>query len=124
MLTRLICAALACEAVFTSIGAALSVQEKRGEDLFLRRCSGCNAPDLNKEGPRLRGVYGRKAASVPDFLYSEALRKTDLRWDESSLDRWLTDPDAMVPDTDMAFRLIDGEERKAVIAYLKSLGSH
>ncbi len=104
-------------------GAALSVQEKRGEDLFLRRCSGCHALDLNKEGPRLRGVYGRKAAGVPDFVYSEALKKVDVRWDEASLDRWLTDPDAMAHDTDMAFRLVDGEERKAVVAYLRSLGS-
>jgi cytochrome c len=119
MAARILLVVMAFEAVL----AALSVQEKRGEDLFLRRCSGCHAPDLNKEGPRLRGVYGRKAAGVPDFAYSEALKKTNLRWDESSLDRWLTDPDAMAPDTDMGFRLVDGEERKAVIAYLKSLGN-
>ncbi len=118
MRMRLFCVALAFEAVL----AAMSVQEKRGEDLFLRRCSGCHALDLNKEGPRLGGVYGRKAASVPDFVYSHALKKADVRWDEATLDRWLTDPDAMAPDTDMAFRLVDGEERKAVIAYLKSLG--
>lgn len=73
------------------------------------------------EGPRLRGVYGRKAASVPDFAYSEGLRKTDIRWDDRSLDRWLSDPASMVTDTDMAFRLADEVERKAVIAYLKSL---
>jgi len=76
---------------------------------------------LNKEGPRLRGVYGRKAASVPDFGYSEGLRKTDIRWDDRSLDRWLSDPASMVTDTDMAFRLADEVERKAVIAHLKSL---
>jgi cytochrome c len=116
---RLFCVVLACEAML----AAMSVQEKRGEDLFLRRCSGCHALDLNKEGPRLRGVYGRKAASIQGFGYSDALKKADFRWNEASLDRWLTDPDAMAPDTDMAFRLADGEERKSVIAYLKSLGS-
>jgi cytochrome c len=44
-------------------------------------------------------------------------------WDDESLNRWLSDPDAMVPDTDMAFRMADGEERKVVIAYLKSLGN-
>ena len=89
----------------------------------MRRCSGCHAPDLNKEGPRLRGVYMRKAAGVAGFGYSEALKKAAIRWDDASLDRWLRDPDAMVPNTDMAFRLADGEERKAVIAYLKSLGN-
>ena len=102
---------------------AWSTPEEHGKELFERRCAGCHAPDLNKEGPRLRGVYGRNAAGVPDFSYSEALKKANIRWDDASLDRWLTDPDAMVPDTDMAFRMADGEERKAVIAYLKSLGT-
>jgi cytochrome c len=101
---------------------ALSAPEEHGKDLFVRRCSGCHSPELNKEGPRLRGVYGRKAASVPDFSYSEALKKSGILWNDASLDKWLSDPDAMAPDTDMAFRLADGEERKAVIDYLKSLG--
>jgi cytochrome c len=49
------------------------------------------------------------------------LKRAGIRWDDASLDRWLSDPDAMAPDTDMAFRVADGEERKAVIAYLKSV---
>jgi cytochrome c len=100
---------------------ALKTPEERGQDLFVRRCSGCHAPAVNKEGPRLRGLYGRKAASVADFTYSDSLKKADVRWDEVSLNRWLTDPASMVPDTDMEFRLTDPEERKAVIAYLKTL---
>jgi cytochrome c len=117
MLIRIVCAGLAGAAILL----ALSNQEERGKDLFVRRCSGCHAPDVNKEGPRLRGVLGRKAAAVADFTYSDALKKTGVRWDEPTLDRWLSDPDAMAPDTDMAFRLKDAEERKSVIAYLKTL---
>ena len=101
--------------------AEVPSKEEQGKALFARRCSGCHAPDLNKEGPRLRGVFGRDAASIPDFAYSEALKKVRIRWDEATLEQWLSDPDTMVPDTDMAFSLKDGEERKAVIAYLKSL---
>jgi|ERR1700722_900344 cytochrome c len=100
---------------------AFSTPEQTGKELFVRRCSGCHAPDIDKEGPRLRGVYGRKAAAVQGFAYSEALKKTSIRWDDTTLEHWLSDPDAMVPDTDMAFRLSNGEERKAVIAYLKTL---
>lgn len=100
---------------------AFSGPEEKGKEIFVRRCSGCHAPDLNKEGPRLRGVYGSKAASRRGFAYSDALTKTNIRWDGASLDRWLSDPEAMVPDTDMAFRLADEKEREAVIAYLKSL---
>ena len=117
MLTKILCSAVAGGAILL----ALTTQEERGKDLFMRRCSGCHALDLNKEGPRLRNVYGRKAASAPGFSYSEALKKLDLRWDEARLDRWLSDPDSMAPDTDMGFRLADAEERNALIAYLKSL---
>jgi cytochrome c len=102
--------------------AASSAAESRGKELFARRCSGCHAVDINKEGPRLRGVFGRRTADVADFAYSDGLKKLGLRWDETSLDRWLSDPEAMVPDTDMAFRMADGGERRAVIAYLRSLG--
>ena len=119
MLAKFLIAALAGGTILP----AFNTPEERGKDLFARRCSGCHALDSNKEGPRLRGVYGRKAAAAPGFPYSEALKKLAIRWDDASLDRWLSDPDAMAPDTDMAFHLADGEERKAVIAYLKSLGN-
>ena len=107
-------------AIFLIFLAFVTPQEQ-GKEIFIRRCSGCHAADINKEGPSLRGVYGRKSASAPGFGYSEALKKTSIRWDDQTLDRWLTDPDAMVPDTDMAFRVADSAERKAVIAYLKTL---
>ncbi len=117
MLIKISCAAVASGMILL----AWATPEERGKDLFVRRCSGCHAPDLNKEGPRLRGVYRRKAASVPGFAFSDALKKANISWDDSNLDKWLNDPDAMVPDTDMAFRLADKEERTAVIAYLKGL---
>lgn len=92
-----------------------------GKDLFLRRCSGCHAPDKDKEGPRLRGVYGRASGSVASFPYSDGLKKAGLTWDQQTLDRWLTNPEALVPDTDMAFHVRNAEERRAIIDYLKSL---
>jgi cytochrome c len=115
-------AGLIAEALLLAFSTPAQTEElKDGKDLFARRCSGCHASDVNKEGPRLRGVYGRKAASLPDFSYSDALKKLNLHWDDATLDRWLTDPDAMAPDTDMSFRLSAVEERKAVIAFLKQL---
>jgi cytochrome c len=117
MLSRLLCSAAAAGLILL----AANPREERGRDLFLRRCSGCHDLDLNKEGPRLRGVFGRKAAAASGFTYSDAVKKLDLRWDEATLDRWLSDPDAMAPKTDMEFRLAASEEREAVIAYLKGL---
>jgi cytochrome c len=117
MLKKILFAAAAGAAMLL----ALDTQEERGKDVFVRRCSGCHAPDVNKEGPRLRGVYGRKAAALAGFTYSDALKKTGIQWDDANLDRWLTDPETVAPDSDMAFRLINPEERKTVIAYLKTL---
>jgi cytochrome c len=118
--TSILCATLAGGTILL----AFATPEDRGKDVFIRRCSGCHATDLNKEGPQLRGIVGRKAAAVPAFGYSDALKKAVVRWDETTLDKWLSDPDALVPDTDMAFRLTDPAERKEVIAYLKTLRTY
>jgi cytochrome c len=94
-----------------------------GKEMFEKRCTGCHALDNEKTGPRLRGVFGRPAASVPTFPYSESLKKSGITWDSSSLDKWLTDPDAFVPDNDMAFRVPNKEERATIIEYLRELSS-
>jgi cytochrome c len=123
MLSKTLLCGLAVGAILLALGSPAETGEAgHGKELFERRCSGCHSADLNKEGPRLRGVYGRKAAGVAGFGYSDSLKKLNVRWDDASLDKWLINPDAMAPDTDMAFRLADGAERRAVIAYLKSLG--
>ena len=98
-----------------------AAQPPTGQDLFERRCTGCHALDRDKEGPHLRGVYGRAAASTPSFEYSDAIRKARLTWDQATLDKWLSDPEALVPGADMAFRMKMAEERAAVIAYLKEV---
>ena len=94
-----------------------------GKALFQRRCTGCHALDADHEGPRLRGVVGRVAGTVPTFQYSEALRNAKHTWDEAKLDKWLTDTESVVPDNDMSFRVPKQEERAAIIAYLKSLST-
>jgi cytochrome c len=91
------------------------------KELFDRRCGGCHSATADKAGPRLAGIFGRTAASLGSFPYSEALRKSGVVWNEATLDRWLTDPDAFVRDSDMGFGLESAEERKAVIEYLRSL---
>ena len=90
-----------------------------GKELFDKRCGGCHGLDRDKEGPRLRGVYGRAAASVESFGYSEALRKSRLTWDAATLNEWLSDSERLVPGTDMTFRVESQAERDAIIAWLK-----
>jgi cytochrome c len=77
--------------------------------------------DSDKEGPRLRGVLGRKAGTVAGFPYSDALRKSGITWTEELLTKWLENPEALVGDNDMAFHVSNAEERAALVAYLKSL---
>jgi cytochrome c len=93
----------------------------RGRDAFEKRCVGCHALDQIKVGPPLRGVYGRKAGKDPQFTYSDALKKTSIAWDESTLDRWLTDTESVIPANDMSFRLNDPADRSKIIAYLRTL---
>jgi len=95
----------------------------QGQALFEKRCTGCHALDADHEGPRLRGVVGRAAGSVKTFQYSEALKNAKHTWDEANLDKWLTDPESVVPDNDMSFRVPKQEERAAIISYLKSLST-
>ena len=99
---------------------ARSADAARGKSLFERRCTGCHALDADREGPHLRGVYGRRAGSVPGFAYSEALKKSGLTWDEHSLDRWLSDTDAAVPGSAMDFSVPKRQDRADIVAFLKS----
>ena len=91
------------------------------QEAFEKRCSGCHAPDTAKAGPPLRGVFGRPAAKQKSYAYSAALRAAAIHWNRETLDRWLADPESLVPGTDMAFRLDDAAERVRIIAYLEQL---
>jgi cytochrome c len=91
----------------------------RGKAVFEKRCIGCHAINVDREGPRLAGVFGRKAGSVPGFTYSAGLKNLGLTWNDATLERWLSDPDMVVPDNNMSFSVPKAEERQDVIAYLK-----
>lgn len=73
----------------------------------------------NMTGPHLHGVVGRKAGSVADYNYSDAVKTAGFTWDAAHLDTWLTNPRAMMPTTKMTFMgLKDPKDRADVIAYL------
>ena len=71
-------------------------------------------------GPVLNGVVGRKAGTFPGYQYSEANRDSGLVWTPEELDKYLINPQAVVPRTKMIFPgLKDEQKRKNVIAYLQ-----
>ncbi len=96
--------------------------EEQGARDF-QRCISCHALDPAEEGlpgPLLRGVVGRRAASLPGFDYSPALRDSGLVWDSATLDRFLADPEALVPGTTMGLSPVrDAGLRQRIIHYLQ-----
>jgi cytochrome c len=92
----------------------------RGKLVFQKRCTGCHGAEPGHEGPALQGVFGRRSGSLGGFDYSVALQKSGIVWKEDSLERWLTDPDAFFPGNNMDFHVAKPQERRDVIAFLKS----
>lgn len=93
----------------------------RGEQAYEARCGGWHSVDADRIGPRHAGVVGRKAGSVEGFTYSSALAKAGFVWNLTLLERWLTDPEALVPGQRMGYRLDDAQLRSDVVAYLATL---
>ncbi len=99
---------------------------EKGKKVF-NKCKACHFVDKekNKVGPYLKGVVGRKAASVEGFKYSKAMKakgEEGLVWTEENLDQYLAAPKKFVPGNKMAFAgLKKAEDRANVIAYLKSM---
>jgi cytochrome c len=72
-------------------------------------------------GPSLANLWGRKAGSLTSFeRYSDALKSSEIIWDDRSLNTWLTNPQQMVPGNDMPFGGIkDASVRADLLAFLK-----
>jgi cytochrome c len=102
------------------VPAAGAGDAARGKAVFEKRCVGCHALETDREGPRLAGVFGRKAGSLPGFGYSTSLKNSGLTWDEVTLEKWLTDPDILVPGNDMSVDVPKAQDRKDLVAFLKS----
>jgi len=100
---------------------------KRGAQLF-RQCMACHstAADEHLTGPSLAHVWNHKAGSLPGFQrYSEALKRAGIVWDEAALDKWLANPQALVPGTSMTFPgLKQQKDRLDVAAYLRAVAEN
>jgi cytochrome c len=93
----------------------------RGQETYEARCGGCHSVAADRVGPGHAGVFGRRAGSVEGFAYSDALRRSGLTWNAELLDRWLADPQSLVPGQRMGYQLGDAQARADIIAYLATL---
>ena len=98
-----------------------------GEGLFNKRCAVCHslADGKNGNGPSLFRIIDRKAAVLPGFKYSRALRQAaadeSLTWSEDTLATFLARPSRLVPGTRMAFSGFKKKEDVAtLVAWIKA----
>jgi len=91
-----------------------------GADAFNDACADCHSADAT--APSLKGVVGRKIASLADFQYSDALKaKSGGSWTEANLNAFLADPKTFAPGTTMFGGAPDATQRQAIIDYLKTM---
>jgi cytochrome c len=105
------------------IAAASIAQNTTATGGVFGQCEVCHSVDgINGTGPTLKGVVGRQSGTVPGFRYSRAMKSAGITWDEKALDRYLADPQELVPGNVMPFSgIADPAQRAALIAYLKTI---
>jgi len=96
-----------------------------GERQFARKCSVCHTLQVDgrrRAGPTLFGVFGRQAGTLEGYPYSEALLKSNIIWDEATIDRLFKDgPDVVTPGTKMPIqRMKNAQDRQDLVRFLQS----
>lgn len=106
--------------ILTAHSAAREGDAERGKALYESRCTACHSLDHSRIGPAHRGVFGRQVAQVVGYDYSPALRRSHVVWNAKSLDRWLTNPELLIPGQKMGYSVPDAQDRADIIAFLAS----
>ncbi len=104
--------------VLALLASRALAQDAAGADAFEDRCAMCHIAGGGGQGPSLKGVVGRPAGSLAGFAYTPALKGSGLTWTAANLDRFLTNPGALVPGTAMLIRVNDAAQRAALIRFL------
>jgi cytochrome c len=102
---------------------AFAADAEHGRQLFLQ-CAACHGDhgQGSDNGPPLVGVVGRKAASIEDFRYSPAMKRSGIVWDDTALGAFINDPQGKVKGTRMPFDGVkDAKDVADLVDYLKGL---
>ena len=113
-------------AALALVPAPSPAQERDAGARAFQKCISCHSVDRAEtglSGPTLAGLIGRRAAALPGFEYSPAMRRAaeaGLVWTEAALERYLADPLDAIPGTTMSFAgLRNPAEVRDVIGYLR-----
>ena len=104
--------------------AAHAADVAAGKQVFRQQCAICHSdkPDVNKIGPSLFGVLGRKTGSVPGYSYSVANKNSNITWTPEELDKYIDHPQAIIPGTKMPYGgLHNATKRQNLIGFLATL---
>ncbi|GJM03881.1 MAG: hypothetical protein DHS20C08_23820 [Rhodomicrobium sp.] len=124
LLAILISTTIAPNAMADMSKAGKEAMVAAGHIMFKHRCQSCHSNNLSKPsyGPTLKKVYGRKAGSIVGFNYSDALRKSGIVWNETTLRKWISSNKEMMPGTRMRHvGVTDKAEQNFLIEYLKHI---
>jgi cytochrome c len=101
-------------------GVALAADAEHGKQLFVA-CAACHSEKADGIGPSLKGVYGRKSATLEDFRYSNPMKRANLVWNAENLRAYLIDPQARVKGNRMPFGgVANPQEADDLVAFLES----
>jgi cytochrome c len=99
---------------------AFAADAEHGKQLFVA-CAACHSEKADGIGPSLKGVYGRKSASLEDFRYSNPMKRANLVWNAENLRAYLIDPQAKVKGNRMPFGgVANPQEADDLVAFLES----
>ena len=110
--------------LLASAGQVLAADAKKGANAFIEECGDCHSVKEGKakKGPPLFSINGRKAGSVADFDYSDAMKQSGIVWTAEKIDAYITHPRKVVPGGKMKYDgLDDAAARADIIAYVMSL---
>lgn len=101
-------------------GAAMAADAAHGKELF-QTCVACHTGKDDAIGPNLKGVFGRKSASLEDFRYSNPMKRANLVWDAANLRAYLIDPQQKVAGNRMPFGgVAKPSDADDLVAYLQT----
>ena len=117
--------ALAHAALLASVVAAPAAAADHGQAAFNNHCRTCHSTKEgdNRLGPTLHKIFGAKAGAVPGYAsYSQGLRSSGITWDEATLQKFIANPDAVIPNNNMKpyKGITDEAVRAKIIEFLKS----
>ncbi len=112
------------KALVAQLPAAYQAADLSNGEAKFALCRSCHTTAQGGEamtGPNLWGIFGRKAGSDATFTYSDDLKNAGWTWDADRIDKWITNPRAVLPGTKMTFiGMPDANDRRDVVAFLKT----